>query len=207
MAKKKPQLTDEQKQLANDCTKLQRETVIGVECYGLSQVKAYQKAGGKAKGRNAEVIASQILSYPKVKKFRESFAVESLSKSIMTREEALERLTLSARVRITDVCDFKNVKVGEDENGNDVYETVWTMKNAEDIPPEVAACIKSVTITRNGPKLELHDQLTATKQLAEMQGWNAAQKFEHTGKDGEPMKHDITAPEIASAIKDVAKLL
>lgn len=200
-------LTAEQKALAAKLTKLQLNTVINIECHGMSQVKAYQKAGGKSKGRNAEVNANKIMSLDKVKEFRASFAQETVKNGIMTREEALERLTLSARVRITDVCEFRNVQVGEDENGDPVMQTVWVVKNSEDMDPNVAACIKSVAIVKGQPKIELHDQLAATKQLAEMQGWNAAQKHQVTGEDGGPIQHQVDAPEIAKAIKDVAKFL
>jgi phage terminase small subunit len=98
--------------------------------------------------------------------------------AVMSREEALEKLSLSARVSITDVADFKLTQVGEDADGNPVYQTTWVIKNSEDIAPEVAACIKSITITQTGPKLELHDQNSAIKQLADMQGWNAPKKTE-----------------------------
>lgn len=200
-------LTAEQKALAVKLTKLQLNTVINIECHGMKQVQAYQKAGGKSKGKHAEIAACKLLGLGKVKEFRASFAQETVKNGIMTREEALERLSVAARIRITDVCEFEDKQIGEDENGDPVMQTVWVTKNSKDIDPDVAACIKSVTVTRNGPKIELHDQLAALKQLAEMQGWNAAQKHQVTGEDGGPIEHRVDAPEIAKAIKDVAKFL
>src|SRR5690606_33508517 len=137
-------------------TMLQRETVINIECHGMSQVKAYQKAGGKCKGKAAEAAASRLLSNVKVKEFRATFVKQSIRKGVMSREEALERLSLHARIKITDICTFKLVEL-EDAEGNIVTNTVWEMKNAEDIDPAVAACIKSVMFTKNGPKIELYD--------------------------------------------------
>lgn len=204
---KKVQLTDEQIEAGSKLTKLQRETVINIECHGMSQVKAYQKAGGKCKGKAAEAAASRLLSNVKVKAFRATFVKESINKGVMSREEALERLSIAARIRITDVCEFEDKQIGEDENGNPVMQTVWVTKNSKDIDPDIAACIKSVTVTRNGPKIELHDQLAALKQLADMQGWNAPQKHQVTGEDGGPIEHRVDAPEIAAAIKDIAKFL
>lgn len=207
MAKRKqPELNEEQLALAGKLTKLQRETVINIECHGMTQVKAYQAAGGKSTGRNAEVNSNKLLSLDKVKQFRLSFAKESINKGIMSREEALARLTLHARIKITDICTFKHVKF-KDEDGEEYVNTVWEMKNADDIDPDIAACIKSVTFTKTGPKIELYDANGSIKLLADMQGWNAAHKHLHSNPDGGPIQHEVSAPEIAAAIKDVAKLL
>ena len=207
MAKaKQVELTPEQEAAAATLTKLQRETVINIECYGMSQVKAYQAAGGKSKGKNAEANASRLLSFDRVIKFRATFVKETLRDGIMSRDEALERLSKHARIKITDICDFKYVEM-EQEDGEVVTTTVWTMKNAEDIDPDVAACIKSVAMTKNGPKIELYDANGSIKLLADMQGWNAAQKHLVGGADGGPIQHEVKAPEIAAAIKQVSKFL
>ena len=55
------------------------------------------------------------------------------------------------------------------------------MKNAEDIDPHVAACIKSVTATANGLKIELHDSQSAIDKIAKIQGWEADKKFKISG--------------------------
>ncbi|MBP5121011.1 terminase small subunit, partial [Pseudomonas protegens] len=35
-----------------------------------------------------------------------------------------------------------------------------------------------------GPKIEMYDRLSAIQQLARMQGWESAQKHDHTSSDG-----------------------
>jgi phage terminase small subunit len=107
--------------------------------------------------------------------------------SIMERDEALEILSTNARVKMTDVADYGFVEVGKDDEGNPIMQTVWTMKDSKDIDPNVISCIKSVTMTKQGPKIELHDQQGAIKQLTDLQGWSSAKKFEVTGKDGDPI--------------------
>jgi phage terminase small subunit len=207
-AKKNVKLTDEQIKLANECTKLQRETVINIECYGLSQVKAYKKAGGKANGKAAESTVSKMLSFPKVKKFRESFAVEVLRESIMSRDEALERLSKHARIKITDICTFKLVEV-ETSDGDIEFNTVWEMKNAEDIDPDVAACIKSVSFTKNGPKIELYDATGSIKLLGDMQGWNAAKELSLKGSldiNYTDLSDEELEAKIAELRKEVSKV-
>ena len=146
--------------------------------------KAYRENYDCSKMKEATINrnAKALLDNNKIATRLEELNKAAVTEAVMTRQEALERLSVHARVRITDVCDFRNTQVGEDEDGNAVYETVWTMKNAEDIDPEVAKSIKSVTITKSGPKIELHDQSSAIKQLGDMLGWNAPKKIESESK-------------------------
>ena len=190
-------------ELASKLTTLQRKFIIELIKPKTSQRQAYLTAGGKAKTESAQDAASStMLSNVKVKAFYKSMMESKTVNSIMERDEALEILSSNARVKMSDVADFGFRKVGEDEEGRDVMESVWTMKNGEDIDPAVASCIKSVTMTKNGPKIELHDQQGAIKQITDMQGWNAAKKTELTGAGGEALQlnSNVTAPEIASAL-------
>lgn len=201
--KKQTSFTPEQMELASKLTTLQRKFIIELIKPKTSQRQAYLTAGGKAKTESAQDAASStMLSNVKVKAFYKSMMESKTVNSIMERDEALEILSSNARVKMSDVADFGFRKVGEDEEGRDVMESVWTMKNGEDIDPAVASCIKSVTMTKNGPKIELHDQQGAIKQITDMQGWNAAKKTELTGAGGEALQlnSNVTAPEIASAL-------
>lgn len=203
MARKKIALSEEQEKLAADCTKLQRDTVINIECYGMSQAKAYTKAGGKAKGKAIDSTVSRMLTFDKVKAFRSTFHKETLTKAIMTREEALERLTLHARIKITDICTFSYVEFTDDE-GNEYINTVWEMKDAKDIDPDIAACIKSVTFTKTGPKIELYDANGSIKILSDMQGWNAPKEHKHSGEFS--VKHeDMTDEELEARILELER--
>jgi phage terminase small subunit len=132
----------------------------------------------KMSRKAVSVAAQKLEKHPVISLAIEKSREKAETSAVMSRGEALEKLSLSARVSITDVADFKLAQVGEDADGNPVHQTTWVIKNSEDIAPEVAACIKSITITQTGPKLELHDQNSAIKQLADMQGWNAPKKTE-----------------------------
>lgn len=203
MGERKPiQLTPEQLELATQLTPLQRKYVIALVSSNMSQREAYVHAGGKAKDvKTQDTNASRMLTQAKVKAFYESLLNSAATSAVMTREEALERLSKSARIKITDICTFKLVELkGPDDKV--ILNTVWEMKNAVDIDPDVAACIKSVTFTKTGPKIELYDANGSIKLLSDMQGWNAPRKQEITGKDGSALaiKADVSAPEIASAL-------
>lgn len=188
MANKQLSFTHEQMELASKLTPLQRKFIIELIKPNTSQRQAYIKAGGKAKGDKAQdASASRMLTDVKVKAFYEAMLETKTIDSIMERDEALEILSTNARVKMTDVANYGFVEVGKDDEGNPIMQTVWTMKDSKDIDPKVISCIKSVTMTKQGPKIELHDQQGAIKQLTDLQGWSSAKKFEVTGKDGDPI--------------------
>jgi len=203
---KQIKLTAEQLELASKLTPLQRKFVLELIKPGTSQRQAYITAGGKAKTETAQdSSATQIFSNLKVKAFYNSLLSCIASDSIMTKQEALERLSKTARATIHDICTFKLTQVGEDADGNPVMQTVWEMKNTEEIDPVIAASIKSVTFTKTGPKIEMYDANGSIKILSDLQGWNAPRKQEITGKDGSALaiKADVSAPEIAAALTNL----
>lgn len=177
-------LTPEQQSLSDQCTKLQRLLVLGVVS-GKSNRQAYRDAGGRAKDdKTADASASEILSNPKVDAFYRSMIESVVSDAIMTRAEALERLSLMGRTRITDIVEFDTVEVmtkGEDGEEEPKTQTIWRMKDSAELNELAAASIKSVTFTKQGPKIEMHDAKGAMELLGKWQGWEAAQKVEHAG--------------------------
>ena len=210
MAKKDISFTEKQMELASKLTPLQRKFIIELIKPNTSQRQAYIKAGGKAATPEAQdAAASRMLSDVKVKAFYEAMMEVQTINSIMTRDEALERLSKSARIKITDVCTFKYVEFTDKETDEVYMNTVWTMKDAEDIDPDVAACIKSVTFTKTGPKIELYDANGSIKMLSDIQGWNAPKRTEITGKDGQALQlnANVEAPEIASALAGLMEKL
>lgn len=199
---KQVKLTDEQKELAKELTALEHRFVVNLVS-GMKQRYAIKEAGSTAKTDNAlDASASKMLRKDKVRAFYDNLMETKLTDSILTRDEALSILSNNARVSMTDVATYAFKKVGEDEEGQPIMQTVWTMKDSADIDPKVIACIKSVTMTKQGPKIELHDQQGAIKQLSAMQGWDSPKKTELSGKDGAPLaiNTNVTSPEIVSAL-------
>lgn len=184
-------MTEHQQQLADKLTNLQRLTVLGVVA-GKSQRQAYYDAGGSANNdAAADAIVSRMLSDDKVDAFYKSLIAEVVKSSVMTRERALERLTLMAETEITDILEFKQAevkKVGKDGEEETDWETIWVMKDSPDVERRARAAIKSVTMTKQGPKIEMYDSKDAIAQIGKMQGWEAASKLELTGAGGGPVK-------------------
>lgn len=192
---KQIKLTAEQLELASKLTPLQRKFVLELIKPGTSQRQAYLTAGGKGKTESAQdSSATTMFSNVKVKAFYDSLLSLIASDSIMTKQEALERLSKSARATIHDICTFKFTQVGEDENGNPVMQTVWEMKSTEEIDPVIAASIKSVTLTKAGPKIEMYDATGSIKILSDLQGWNAPKESKLSG--------DLTVNEVVRKVVD-----
>ena len=174
-------MTPEQQKLSDELTNLQRGVVLGVVT-GKSQREAYYAAGGKAKSDEAaDASASEILSNPTVKAFHDSLIADAVSDAVLTRQQALERLSLMAATEITDILDFRTVEVqtiGKDGDMETAQETIWTMRDSPDVERKAKAAIKSVTMTKLGPKIEMYDATSAIAQIAKMQSWDAPAKLD-----------------------------
>ena len=119
-------------------------------------------------------------------KQREAFEKECEEK-IMSKVEMMASLSVMARIKITDVCTFQYVEIDNPDGDEPYYNTIWTMKDAEEIDPDVAACIKSVTMTKFGPKIELFDKMQSKRLLAELAGYTEKAKLEVSGPNGNPL--------------------
>lgn len=189
------QLTPEQQELAAKLTHLQKWTMIHAAS-GMSKMDAYVKAGGKAKGKSANNVIGKMLEKGSVRAFYDSLVSSAAAKSVMTREEALETLTKIARTTVKDVVRFTNAQVGEDEDGNPVYQTVWQLIDQDNMDDGHAAAIAELSTGRDGFKFKLHSQTGAIKQLSELEGWDAPKKVEgNLTLDG-----NVDSPEIAKAL-------
>lgn len=186
-------LTPEQQALADKLTNLQRGVVLGVVA-GKSQRQAYYDAGGRAKtDEAADTSAYEIMSRPEVIAFYDSLVSSAANDAVLTREQALERLTLIASTEITDILEFATVpvkRVGKNGEEQEIKETIWRMKDSPEVERRAKAAIKSVTMTKMGPKIEMYDARDAIVQIGKMQGWEAPQKTEHSGMVAMLSKND-----------------
>ncbi|MBO1550261.1 terminase small subunit [Yersinia pseudotuberculosis] len=195
-------LTEEQKALFDALTQLQKKFVTHI-LKGKNQTQAYRKAGGKAKtSDSANVSANQIFNNLKVQAFIQSVQHETVNEAIMTYTEAMERLTLMGRTTIHDIATFGNYQIGEDEEGQPVFQASWKFKDSKNIKPEHLAAVAELSTGKDGLKIKLHDPKAAIKQLAEMRGWEAPKKAELTGANGGPIQtSNLTPDEAAEAYR------
>lgn len=201
MASKK--LTAEQQKLFDVLTPLQKRFALAI-IKGRNQTDAYKTAKGKAKGDAMRAAASRMYANVNVVAFLQAVQGEVVDEAIMTREEALKRLSKMGRTSITDIAEFSNSVVGEDEDGQPVYQAVWSFRNSTLQDPDAMSAIAELTTGKDGIKLKMHDPKAAIKQLAEMQGWEAPKKSEVSGPGGGPVKTEtvaMTPQEAADAYK------
>lgn len=188
-------MTPEQQDLFGVLTQLQQRVATNVLA-GMSQRQAYYAAGGKAKNDvSADSTVYEILSSPQVKAFMDSMKLQAVSDAIMSREEAAKILTQLSRGNLTDLVKFQTVVAGKNmETGEDVYQTVWSIdEDLQEKDPEKLIIISELEVGKSGPKIKQHSKTAAIAQLSKMMGWEAAQKFEHSGPGGGPiLSKDVT---------------
>jgi len=146
------------------------------ECGNASESYRVVYNCSKMKPESINRKAKELMDNVKIAARLKELNQAAVNASVMSKQEALARLTLSARVTVNDIAEFRECVVGQDENGADIKETIWRIKNSDEIHPHAMAAIKSVTATKMGPKLEMHDPHNAIKQLSEILGWNAPVK-------------------------------
>lgn len=192
----------EQKILFDNLTNLQQRVATNVLA-GMSQRQAYYAAGGSAEDEKAaDAIASRMLTDAKVVLFMDSMKEEAVSNAVMSRQEALEKLSNLARTDLKDLVEFGSYELGSDGEGNPIVQAAWRIKDSVLQDPQKMAAISELTAGKDGIKIKTHSPITAIQQLAKMQGWESAGKLEVTGKDGGPIQvrnlDELTDEELAA---------
>lgn len=199
-------LTEEQKALFDALTALQKRFVTHL-LNGANQTEAYRKAGGRAKGDGERSKANQIVTNSNVQAFLGSVQYQAINEAIMTRTEALERLSKMGRTSLSDIAEFRNGVIGEDEDGHPVLQASWSFKDSALQDPEAMAAVAELTTGKDGIKLKMHDPKAAIKQLGEMMGWEAPKKTELSGPGGGAIKTENTNMSAEEAAEAYRKLM
>lgn len=192
----------EQKALFDKLTQLQQRVATNVLA-GMSQRQAYYEAGGGASNDvSADSTVYELLSNPQVVAFMDAMKIQAVTNAVMTRQEALERLSGFARTDLKDLVEFGAYELGADEDGNPIVQAAWKIKDSVLQDPEKMSAISELSTGKDGIKIKTHSPITAIQQLAKMQGWDAAQKSEVTIiKSAVELSDDELAAIAASASK------
>lgn len=178
----------EQKILFDKLTQLQQRVATNVLA-GMSQRQAYYAAGGSASNDvSADSTVYELLSNPQVVSFMSSMKEAAVSSAVMSRQEALEKLSNLARTDLKDLVEFGSYELGSDGEGNPIVQAAWRIKDSVLQDPQKMAAISELTAGKDGIKIKTHSPITAIQQLAKMQGWESANKLELAGKDGGPIQ-------------------
>lgn len=200
-------MTPEQKFLFDQLTQLQQRVATNV-LSGMSQRQAYYMGGGTAEDEKAaDAIASRMLTDAKVSAFMDAMKEQAVSEAVMSRQEALEKLSLLARTDLKDLVEFGDYELGTDsETGEPIIQASWKIKPSAMQDPKQMAAIAELNASKEGIKIKTHSPLAAIKQLADMQGWNAPEKKELTGPNGGPILtkdvSELSDADLAALIND-----
>lgn len=197
-------MTEEQKALFDALTRLQQEISIN-SLSGMNDIDAYKNSSGKAKKEETmRASVSEILTNPKVKAFLDSMKEVAVSNAIMTRDEMLEELSQLSRTNVTDIIEFgyRPVEAIDEETGEKTVQmqSYWTMRPSNQIAPEHLKAIEEVTSSKEGLKFKKVSRLAAMNQLADLAGYKAAQKHDHTVKAVNMEISENTSPQDAANI-------
>ena len=96
----------------------------------------------------------------------------AVSSVVMTRKEALERLSTFARTDLSDLVEFGSYEIGE-QDGQPVMQASWHIRDSALQDPKKLAVISELSAGRDGIKIKTHSPLQAIQQLAKLQGWDA----------------------------------
>lgn len=151
---------------------------------GLGESESYKRAcvdvGLPSPGDNASKLARRIFDSKHVKNYIWSIIEVSYeahaNKSVMDREEALQRLTTIVRTKLTDIIDWQILDVTTKGNVK-LATTQITLRNRNELTEAQLSCIKKLYISKGQIRVELYDTTQAMQQLSVMQGWNAAEKY------------------------------
>lgn len=125
---------------------------------GVSAAQCYFDAYPNCESMEAaRASASRTLRLPHVAEYIEAVREQlEILPSIATLTELQEQLSAIARADMTEIVDWV-----ADDNG----EPIPKIKNLAELPKELRRLVKSVTWTKNGPKIELEDQSKARDML------------------------------------------
>lgn len=153
--------------------------------------------------------AKDLIDDVKIAARMKELTAAATSSAVMTRQEAMERLSSFARTDLADLVEFGEFEIGQNEDGDPIIQSSWRIKPETLRDPKKMAAIAELNASKDGIKIKTHSPLQAIQQLAKMQGWEAAQKFEHAGANGGPIQvqsaSDLTDEQLAAIAAGVQK--
>lgn len=185
------EINQQQTQLFYDMTQLEQKFVLALMS-GMTQHEAYKKANPNLKQNNPDVIRTaasklrhreRVVAFMETRKRLEQEKLKNLMLDVdEMRTELISKLYYQATMDITDIIEFGEVD----------GQTIWRIKNSDELSSKAKACIESVERTSQGFKLKVASRTQAAKTLGDWLGWNAPSKTEITGAELTPWSEIVT---------------
>lgn len=145
-----------------------------------SNTAAYMSVYPDASEESASSAVSALIRNHKVKKLIRAMRDESIMEGIMTRSEALKRLSDMAEVTMGDVGVFRDID-SVDDDGNPAVYGQFNFKGSAEMSNVALASIAEITFGDKSNKIKLHDAKAAIKMISDMEGWSKPKKVELSG--------------------------
>ncbi len=116
--------------------------------------------------------ASALMAKGDVRVRIEQLRAKAETASVMSRQEALERLSTFARADLSDLVEFGAYELGQDDDGKPIVQAAWKIRDSVLQDPKKLAAISELSAGRDGIKIKTHSPLQAIQQLAKLQGWD-----------------------------------
>ena len=182
MSEASPALSEEIQALADEVGSIKHVKLATAVVSGNfeSNTAAYMSVYPDSSEDAASASVSALLRNPKLKKLIRAMRDEAIMEGIMTRSEALKRLSDMAGVTIGDVVSFENIDTIDDDGNPTTYGT-WGFKDSKQMSDVALASIAELSSSKEGNKIKLHDAKTAIKMMNDMEGWSKPKKIELSG--------------------------
>jgi len=132
--------------------------------------RSYNAANMKPESINRK--AKEMLDHGKITARLVELNARAVSSAVMTRKEALERLSTFARTDLSDLVEFGAYELGQDDDGKPIVQAAWKIRDSVLQDPKKLAAISELSAGRDGIKIKTHSPLQAIQQLAKLQGWD-----------------------------------
>ncbi len=151
---------------------------------GLAGISAFRVADPLSicSDKSASVYVAQAKKKPRFVAFMNSIHGNMLSDAVMTREEALERLSGIARSSLREVVDVSRANFGTEEEPD--MRVTWDLSQELIEDPTLLDSIAEIQQGLQGPKIKMYSAVSAIQQMADLCGWKAPTKVDHTSVDG-----------------------
>jgi len=126
---------------------------------------------GRKTKASAEKLAAEILSDKAINALVESVTSAEDDGDIMTRKEALRRLTRFGRASISKIAELTNVEM-VDANGLSFNSLNVSLKDSTNLTDDDISIISEITAKNGAFKVKIHSPLSAIEQIRKMEGWD-----------------------------------
>ena len=200
-------IPDHVKELAAECIKEHVDVVQAIISGNYSSnTEAYMSVYTDSDYESAKANVSRMLTIDNVQKLYEVLRDLRLEEGILSRSKAMKILSDMAVTTMGDLVNFGSYELTT-KDGEKIEQSVWSFKNSDQMAESHLRSICELTANKDGSmKIKQHDQKAAIKQLADMAGWDAPKKVEHSG-ELKAVNKEMSLEEATQIYQDNLKLL